>query len=121
MISVFFKKGGREEKQVIALAETARSHDYLQLVPGKFWSLRISTQRSHQELRSGWFMHPWFYHLSISIQGQKTILEQVMRVIESFDFAESRPVASETSFSTFGWFMSSQEIEVNLKQSYMCQ
>ena len=47
-------------------------------------------------------MHLWLYHLSISIQGPETILEQVMRVIEPFDFAESRPVLSETSFSTFG-------------------
>ena len=71
-------------------------------LPAKLWSLCISTQRSHQELRSGWFMHLWLYHLSISIQGPETILEQVMRVIEPFDFAESRPVLSETSFSTFG-------------------
>ena len=75
----------------------------------------------NKELSRRWFSHPWFYHLSISIQGPKTILEQVMRVIESFDFAESRPFASETSFSTFGRFVSSQEIEVNLKQSYICQ
>ena len=92
--------------QAIALARTAKPYNYLQL-PAKLWSLRVSTQRSHQKLRSGRFMHLWFYHLSISIQGPKTILEQVMRVIEPFDLAESRPVVTETSFSTFGWFVPS--------------
>lgn len=80
-------KGG-EGMQAIALARTAKPYNYLQL-PAKLWSLRVSTQRSHQKLRSGRFMHLWFYHLSISIQGPKTILEQVMRVIEPFYFAES--------------------------------
>lgn len=94
------KRGERE--QAVALAGTTN----LQLPP-KFWSLCISTQRGYQELRSGWFMRLWLYHLSISIQGPKTVLEQVMRVIELFDFAESRPVVSETSFSTFGWFVPS--------------
>ena len=76
------------------------------LASSSSWPLRISTQRSHQGFWSRRFMRLWFYHLSIRIQRPKTILEQVVRVIEPFDFAETRPIASETSFGTFRWFVS---------------
>ena len=50
-------------------------------------------------------MHLGFFHISIRIQRPKSIFEQVVRVIESFDFAQTGPVVSETGFGTFGWFV----------------
>jgi hypothetical protein len=71
----------------------------------------LASNRCRKELRSRRLVCFWLNNLTRSIKRPECVFEQVLRIVEPFDLAETGPVLAKTGFGTLGWLMAAEELE----------